>query len=106
MATSDLHSTLEGHTGPVTCIACAPSCLFAVSGSEDKTLRVWGLTLGHIVSAFKVIYWPINSTANDMYNCVYWRVSRINFPEWLWRDNLITNSTDFVSGTRFWNYSC
>jgi hypothetical protein len=24
------------------------------SGSEDKTARVWGLTLGLVVSAFKV----------------------------------------------------
>lgn len=52
--THELHSTLEGHTAPVTCVAFAPNGLFAVSGSEDQTARVWGLTLGLVVSSFKV----------------------------------------------------
>jgi WD40 repeat protein len=57
--THELHSTLEGHFACVTCVAFSPNGLFAVSGSEDKTARVWGLTLGLVVSAFKVS-WQYN----------------------------------------------
>jgi WD40 repeat protein len=35
-------------------VAFSSNGLFAVSGSEDKTARVWGLTLGLVVSVFKV----------------------------------------------------
>lgn len=52
--THELHSTMEGHTGAVTCVAISPNSIFAISGSEDKTARVWGLTLGMVVSVFKV----------------------------------------------------
>ena len=52
--THELYSTLEGHFASVTCVAFSPNGLFAVSGSEDKTVRVWGLTLGLVVSTFKV----------------------------------------------------
>ncbi|KAH8033892.1 hypothetical protein HPB51_017342 [Rhipicephalus microplus] len=40
-------------TAAITCLAFAPNGLFVVSGSEDNTLRVWGLTLGLVVSTFK-----------------------------------------------------
>jgi WD40 repeat protein len=36
-------ASFEGHTAGVTCVAVAPSGRFAVSGSADKTLRVWEL---------------------------------------------------------------
>lgn len=52
--THELHSTMEGHTANVTCLAISPNGLFVISGSEDKTARVWGLTLGLVVSVFKV----------------------------------------------------
>lgn len=44
---------MEGHTANVTCLAISPNGLFVISGSEDKTARVWGLTLGLVVSVFK-----------------------------------------------------
>lgn len=52
--THELHSSMEGHSAAVTCVAISPNGLFAISGSEDKTARVWGLTLGLVVSIFKV----------------------------------------------------
>ena len=55
LSTNQVHSTLEGHTMPVTCAAFSPNALFAVSGSEDTQVKIWGLTFGLVVSAFKVI---------------------------------------------------
>jgi WD40 repeat protein len=51
--THELHSTMEGHSAAVTAVAISPNGLFTISGSEDKTARVWGLTLGLVVSIFK-----------------------------------------------------
>jgi len=39
--------TLEGHTGPVTAISVTSDGKRAVSGSDDKTLRVWDLETGY-----------------------------------------------------------
>lgn len=50
----ELHSTMEGHTATITSVAISPNGLFAISGSEDKTARAWGLTLGLVVSVFTV----------------------------------------------------
>lgn len=38
--------TLEGHTGDVTSVAITPDGRRAVSGSRDKTLRIWDLQSG------------------------------------------------------------
>lgn len=50
----ELQSTMEGHSGTVTCIAISPNGLFVVSGSEDKTAKVWGLTIGVVVCSYVV----------------------------------------------------
>ena len=49
-----LQTTFEGHTGLVTCVSFAPNGEFVASGSEDKTVIIWGLTLGIIITTFKV----------------------------------------------------
>ncbi|GIX91183.1 NACHT domain- and WD repeat-containing protein 1 [Caerostris extrusa] len=53
LTTGEVSQTLDGHTGPITCVAFAPSGLFVVSGSEDTTLRVFGLTQGVVEATFK-----------------------------------------------------
>lgn len=45
---------MHGHTGAITCLAIASNGLFAVSGSEDKLVLVWGLTVGSAVFTFSV----------------------------------------------------
>lgn len=50
----ELQSTMEGHSGPITCIAISPNGLFVVSGSEDTSARVWGLTIGVVVCSYTV----------------------------------------------------
>jgi WD40 repeat protein len=36
----------QGHSGPVTCVACSPDGRFVATGSWDRTLRVWDLNTG------------------------------------------------------------
>jgi WD40 repeat protein len=38
--------TLAGHSGPVSAVAVTPEGRLAVSGSDDKTLKVWDLATG------------------------------------------------------------
>jgi WD40 repeat protein/tetratricopeptide (TPR) repeat protein len=39
----------SGHSDNVTCVAVSPDCRFAVSGSNDKTVRLWELRSGREV---------------------------------------------------------
>lgn len=45
--------TFDGHTGAVTCVCFSPNVEFVVSGAEDKSVIVWGLVLGLVVTTFK-----------------------------------------------------
>jgi WD40 repeat protein len=45
-------TTLKGHDAFVTAVATAPDGKYAVSGSDDNTLKVWDLEQGVIVSNF------------------------------------------------------
>ncbi len=45
---SDADRILEGHTGEVKAVAITPDGARIVSGSSDKTVRVWGLRSGHL----------------------------------------------------------
>jgi WD40 repeat protein len=38
--------TLSGHTGPVQCVAFSPDGTKAISGSQDRTARVWDVETG------------------------------------------------------------
>jgi hypothetical protein len=42
-----------GHQGPVTCIAVTADRQRALTGSEDKTLRLWDLNTGECLSVFR-----------------------------------------------------
>ena len=57
--TPELSSTLDGHTAAITTVSFSPNCEFVATGSEDKTVNIWGLTLGLIVTTFKVFYFEI-----------------------------------------------
>jgi hypothetical protein len=45
---SDADRILEGHTGEVKAVAITPDGARIVSGSSDKTVRVWDLRSGHL----------------------------------------------------------
>jgi WD40 repeat protein len=45
--------TLEGHVGPVNSVAVAPDGRTALSGSRDKTLRLWDLASGREIRRFQ-----------------------------------------------------
>jgi len=70
-ASGPLIRTLEGHIGPVNSVAIAPDGRTALSGSRDKTLRLWDLAngreirtfQGHTVDVFSVAIAPNGRTA-------------------------------------------
>jgi len=45
--------TLRGHSHDVTCVAISPDGRLAVSGSRDKTLKVWDLSSGRELRTLK-----------------------------------------------------
>ena len=50
----DFSADLIGHEGPVTSVALAGDEAFAVSGSEDKTVKVWSIMMGCVITDYKV----------------------------------------------------
>ena len=46
-------SVLQGHTGWITCVEMTPDGGFAISGSEDTTLRLWNLKRGKCVRSLE-----------------------------------------------------
>jgi hypothetical protein len=43
----ELYHTLTGHTGPVVCMALSPDASLLVTGSSDRTIRVWSTAAWH-----------------------------------------------------------
>lgn len=60
---------LQGHTDSVVSVAFSPDCSHIVSGSEDKTIRIWnasgqcvaGPFQGHAMGATSAAYSPDGS---------------------------------------------
>ncbi|MEG4099510.1 WD40 repeat domain-containing protein, partial [Microcoleus sp. Pol17_C1] len=44
--------TLNGHTSSVNAVAVTPDGKRAISGSDDKTLKVWDLSSGNLIASF------------------------------------------------------
>jgi tetratricopeptide (TPR) repeat protein len=55
--------TMKGHTNIVQSIALTPDGCFAISGSEDKTLRLWDLETGQCLRTMEGHDWIVNSVA-------------------------------------------
>lgn len=49
-----LQTTLDGHSGVVTCVSFAPNSEMLASGAEDKTVVVWGLSQAIVITTFRV----------------------------------------------------
>lgn len=46
------HKTLVGHQGPVTAVCLSKNCNYALTGSEDNTVRLWDLNEGICIKVF------------------------------------------------------
>jgi len=60
---------IKGHDGPVSCLAVTPDGLTAVSGSWDKTLKVWDLKTGRCRATLKGhagSVWGVAVTSNGL----------------------------------------
>lgn len=54
--TPQMQQTFDDHTGAVTCVSFSPNCEFFASGAEDKTVIVWNMVFGLVVTTFKVCF--------------------------------------------------
>jgi WD40 repeat protein len=54
VAAAKIKATIHGHTGPVDAVAVTPDGRHVVSGSFDRTLRVWDLEDGKEILTFTV----------------------------------------------------
>ncbi len=45
--------TLEGHTGSANCVSLSPDGSKIVSGSRDKTIKVWDAVTGAVLSTLE-----------------------------------------------------
>jgi WD40 repeat protein len=55
--------TMKGHTGSVNSVAVTPDGRYAISGSGDKTLRVWELETGQCIRTIEGHTFSIDSVA-------------------------------------------
>jgi len=44
--------TLKGHTGSVWSVSISPDGRYAISGSEDNTIKVWDMEKGQLIASF------------------------------------------------------
>lgn len=47
------HSTLRGHTGRISCLACHPKGHIVISSGSDRTIRVWNVATGHCLKVLR-----------------------------------------------------
>ena len=45
--------TFKGHTGSVYSVAISPNGKYIVSGSWDKTIKLWDINTGELIRTFK-----------------------------------------------------
>ena len=54
MEICDYAGSLIGHYAQVTCVALAEEEAFAVSGSEDTTVKVWSMIMAIVITDYRV----------------------------------------------------
>ena len=50
----DFSVSLKGHTRPITCVDVADDEVFAVTGSEDNTVKVWSVIMACVITDYVV----------------------------------------------------
>ena len=50
----EVKDSFSKHTESITCVQISYDCSFLISGSRDKTLCVWDITLAVVITCFQV----------------------------------------------------
>ena len=50
----DFSVSLKGHSAPITCADVADDEVFAVTGSEDTTVKVWSVIMACVITDYMV----------------------------------------------------
>ena len=52
---SDFAANLRAHDGAVTCVGVAPDEAFVASGSADRSVKIWSVTMTCVVTDYRVL---------------------------------------------------
>ena len=53
---SDFAANLRGHDGSVSCVDIAPDEAFVASGSSDRSVKIWSVTMTCVITDYRVSY--------------------------------------------------
>ena len=83
MSDEGIHSVLEGHIKGVSCVSFSPDSKYIVSGSSDKTIRLWNvekrLMFGEALKGHLHVPFSISFSPNKMHlteESGMWRAER------------------------------
>jgi len=51
---SDFAANLRGHDGPVTCVDISVDEAFVASGSSDRSVKIWSVTMTCVITDYRV----------------------------------------------------
>jgi WD40 repeat protein len=63
--------TFRGHTKYVNSVAISPNGKYIVSGSYDKTIKLWNINTGELIRSFKGHTWSVKSVAISPGNILF-----------------------------------
>ena len=85
MSGEGIHSILEGHIKGVSCVSSSPDSKYIVSGSSDKTIRLWDVEKrfmfgealkGHLHAPFSILFSPNRMHLTEGSSSGMWRAER------------------------------
>ena len=118
MSDEGIHSILEGHIKRVSCVSSLHDSKYIVSGSSDKTIRLWDVEKrfmfgealkGHLHVPFSILFSPngMHLTSGSSRGIIIWNVEsrEMKYPPLISRSDIRSfassrDSSKIVSGTK------
>lgn len=69
LETGELIKKIEGHSGFITSVAISSDNKYIISGSEDKTVKIWDFSDGKLIRTieYKEVVWEVSISQNNKY---------------------------------------